>query len=78
MMPLLYGDKNILRFDLRDRWAPYLVTYLREAYDRGYPLIRPFPLEFSREKDLDPQPGVFMLGDEVLLAPVVAPGPRRS
>jgi hypothetical protein len=78
MMPLLYGDKNILHFDLRDRWAPYLVTYLREAYDRGYPLIRPFPLEFSRDKDLDPQPGVFMLGDEVLLAPVVAPGPRRE
>jgi hypothetical protein len=78
MLPLLYGDRNILHFDMRDRWAPYLVTYLREAYDRGYPLIRPLPVEFSRDKDLDPQPGVFMLGDEVLLAPVVAPGPRRE
>jgi alpha-glucosidase (family GH31 glycosyl hydrolase) len=78
MLPLIYGDRNILHFDMRDRWAPYLATYLREAYDRGYPLIRPFPVEFSREKDLDPQPGIFMLGDEVLLAPVVAPGPRRE
>ena len=78
MLPLLYGDKNILHFDMRDRWGPYLITYLREAYDRGYPLIRPFPVEFSRDKELDPQPGVFMLGDEVLLAPVVAPGPRRE
>ena len=77
-LPLLYGDKNILHFDMRERWAPYLSTYLREAYDRGYPLIRPFPVEFSRDKDLAPQPGVFMLGDEVLLAPVVAPGPRRE
>ncbi len=78
MLPLLYGDRNILRFPMRDQWTPYLATYLREAYDRGYPLIRPYPFEFSRDKDLDPQPGVFMLGDEVLLAPVFAPGPRRE
>jgi hypothetical protein len=58
-------------------WTPYWDTYFREAYDRGYPLIRPFPFEFSRDKTLDPQPDVFMLGDEVLLAPVVAPGVRR-
>lgn len=78
MLPLLYGDRNILHFDMRERWTPYLVTYLREAYDRGYPLIRPFPVEFSHDKNLDPQPGVFMLGDEVLLAPMVAAGPRRE
>jgi alpha-glucosidase (family GH31 glycosyl hydrolase) len=35
------------------------------------------PVQFSRDKNLDPQEGVFMLGDEVLLAPVVAPGGRR-
>jgi len=34
-------------------------------------------VEFSRDKNLDPQPDVFMLGDEVLLAPVVAAGSRR-
>lgn len=78
LLPLIYGDRNILRFDARDRWAPYLATYLREAYDRGYPLIRPLPMEFSRDRNVDPQPDVFMLGDEVLLAPVVAPGPRRA
>jgi len=78
MLPLIYGDRNILHFDTRERWVPYLATYLREAYDRGYPLIRPLPVEFSRDKNLDPQPGVFMLGDEVLLAPVVAVGPRRE
>jgi alpha-glucosidase (family GH31 glycosyl hydrolase) len=77
MLPLLYGDANGIRLEAREAWTPYLITYLREAYDRGYPLIRPFPVQFSRDKSLDPQPGVFMLGDEVLLAPVVAPGSRR-
>jgi alpha-glucosidase (family GH31 glycosyl hydrolase) len=77
MLPLLYGDANV-HLDIRAAWTPYLVTYLREAYDRGYPLIRPLPVQFSRDKNLDPQPDVFMLGDEVLLAPVVAPGSRRT
>ncbi len=58
----------------RKMWTPYLVTYLREAYDRGYPLIRPLPMEFSRDKDMDRQNDVFMLGDEVLMAPVVGSG----
>jgi len=78
VLPLISGDTHAMRRETRERWTPYLATYLREAYDRGYPLIRPFPMQFSRDKDLDPQPGVFMLGDEVLLAPVVAPGERRS
>ena len=77
MVPLIYGDAGLISNDTREAWTPYLVTYLREAYDQGYPLIRPLPFEFSRTK-LDPQPTVFMLGDEVLLAPVVAPGVRRS
>ena len=76
MMPLLYGNSS--HMETREAWAPYLTTYLREAYDRGYPLIRPLPFEFSRDKNLDAQPDVFMLGDEVLLAPVVAPGEHRS
>ena len=76
MLPLLYGEAN-MHLVTRDTWTPYLITYLREAYDRGYPLIRPLPVQFSRDKNLDPQPDVFMLGDEVLLAPVVAPGAHR-
>ncbi len=77
MLPLLHGDASHIHADLRATWTPYLITYLREAYDRGYPLIRPFPMQFAHDKGLDPQPGVFMLGDEILLAPVVAPGSRR-
>jgi hypothetical protein len=77
ILPLLYGDSSYLNVNVRAAWTPYLVTYLREAYDRGYPLIRPLPVEFSRDK-MQPQPDVFMLGDEILLAPMVAPGARRT
>jgi hypothetical protein len=61
----------------RDAWKPYLITYLREAHDRGYPLIRPLVMEFSRDPNADRQADVFMLGDELLLAPVLGPGGRR-
>ena len=72
MLPLLYGDANGIDLAARERWKPYLITYLREAYDRGYPLIRPLPMQFSRDENSTRNPDVFMLGDEVLLAPVVA------
>jgi hypothetical protein len=77
ILPLLSGDWQVVA-PARDRWQPYLATYLREAYDRGYPVIRPLSFEFSRDKDIDPQPGVFMLGDEVLMAPVVVSGSHRT
>jgi hypothetical protein len=35
-------------------------------------------VEFSRDKNPGPQTDVFMMGDEVLLAPVVAPGSHRA
>ncbi len=61
----------------RDTWKPYFVTYLREAHDRGLPLIRPLPMQFSRDSNSDLQADLFMLGDEVLVAPVLDPGLRR-
>lgn len=79
VLPLVYrssGEGGIARA-ARDMWRPYLITYLREAHDRGFPLIRPFPLEFSKDANSDQQADVFMLGDEVLTAPVVGPGLLR-
>lgn len=79
MLPILYRSSGEGGVDTATRkmWTPYLVTYLREAYDRGFPLIRPLPMEFSRDADSDRQNDVFMLGDEVLLAPVEGPGDKR-
>jgi alpha-glucosidase (family GH31 glycosyl hydrolase) len=78
MFPLVYRTSGEGGIDpaTRAEWTPYLLTYLREAYDRGYPLIRPLPMQFSRDENA--QSDVFMLGDEVLLAPVVEAGERRK
>lgn len=79
MLPIIYraaGESGV-DAQVRAKWRPYLITYLREAYDRGYPLIRPLPMQFSRDANSDRQSDVFMLGDEVLLAPVVSPGNKR-
>lgn len=79
MLPLVYRGAGEGGVDVatRARWTPYLTTYLREAFDRGYPLIRPLAMQFSKDAGSDRQADVFMLGDEMLLAPVLAPGTRR-
>jgi hypothetical protein len=78
VFPIVYRSSGEGGLDAATRaeWTPYLITYLREAYDRGYPLIRPLPMQFSRDENA--QADVFMLGDEVLLAPVVEAGTRRK
>ncbi len=80
MLPIVYRAAGEGGVDPHARymWKPYLMTYLREAYDRGYPLIRPLPIQFSRDANSEKQSDVFMLGDELLLAPVVAPGTKRA
>lgn len=80
LFPIIYrsAGEGGVNAAVRAEWTPYLLTYLREAYDRGYPLIRPLPMQFSRDADSDRQTDVFMLGDEVLLAPVLDAGARRK
>lgn len=77
MLPIVYRSAGESGMDAQQRakWRPYLITYLREAYDRGYPLIRPLPMQFWR--DAADQADLFMLGDEVLLAPMIEPGAKR-
>jgi Glycosyl hydrolases family 31 len=78
LLPIVFRSSGEGGIDAATRlkWRPYLITYLREAYDRGYPLIRPLPMQFSKDTNSDKQSDVFMLGDEVLLAP--ASGPKRA
>jgi hypothetical protein len=79
ILPLIYRSSGEGGIDpaTRQSWTPYLITYMREAYDRGFPLVRPLPMQFSRDANSDRQADLFMLGDEVLLAPVLGPGGKR-
>lgn len=71
ILPLLYDSRNARpAVPGRAAFVPYLLTYLREAYDRGYPMIHPRVFQFSRDPESARDPDWFMVGDEILVAPV--------
>lgn len=64
-MPVMLGEDSALRRSLQ----PYLVSYLQEVKDRGYPVLRPLPLQYPGDLEAGSDANAFMLGDELLLAP---------
>jgi len=81
VLPLIFSSKpGVAAPDarVRDSLRPYLRTYLREAHDRGFPLIHPYAMQFPKDAGSDQQMDSFLLGDELLVAPVLGPGNRRT
>ncbi len=64
--------------EMRKRMTPYLVCYAQEARENGYPMVRPLAVQFPTDPETWKITDQFMLGDEVLVAPVLAAGGRRS
>jgi alpha-D-xyloside xylohydrolase len=59
---------------LRERLRPYVMDQMRIAHDTGLPVMRPLFLEFPADPvswDVDDQ---FLLGSDILVAPVVTEG----
>lgn len=73
--PLLYSAKA---GPLRAALYPYLVTYLQEAHDRGYPVIRPLPFQFPADLEGAKRTDEFLIGDELLVAPLCGGATKRS
>lgn len=61
-------------FDLRARLMPYLYTCVRACYERTLPLLRPMYVVAPREERAYRVPGQYMLGDDLLAAPIVSAG----
>jgi hypothetical protein len=81
LLPILYSPDGIASTSVvanRRRWTPYLIAYLREAYDRGFPLIRPLLMQFPRDSALREIADVIMIGDELLIAPPCDDSGKRS
>jgi hypothetical protein len=55
-----------------ERFIPFLLTYTEEARDRGLPVIRPLPLQYPRDGEAHRYTDEFMLGDELLVAPILS------
>jgi hypothetical protein len=59
---------------LRGTLVPFLYTLAREANDTGLPMARGMYLRWPKSADAYAHDRQYMLGDELLVAPVAAPG----
>ena len=73
------GEIASLFLRLRESLVPYLYTLARQAYDTGLPLARAMYLGWPRLGAAYRFDRQYMLGDELLVAPVASPGdPARK
>lgn len=64
--------------EMRERLTPFLLAYAQEAREQGLPFIRPLAMQFPNDTQGVSETDEFMLGDELLIAPVCAPEGRRT
>jgi len=62
-LPLVFGPARAPR----ERFMPYLYTYLQEARDRGLPVFRPLAMQYANDGEAARHPDTFMIGDEILI-----------
>jgi alpha-glucosidase (family GH31 glycosyl hydrolase) len=61
---------------LRERLVPYLAAEGRKAIESGKPLMRPLCFEVDGDERIWEHPDQYLLGDDLLVAPVTAEGAR--
>jgi hypothetical protein len=62
----------------REKLQAYFDVYAEEARDRGLPLIRALPMQFLKDAEAAKVNDEFMLGDELLVAPLLGEEHSRS
>ncbi len=76
--PWLFGEEAeaICKSAIEGKYRlfPYIYTYAREAYDKGWPLIRALVLEYPNDLEVVNLNSQFLFGEELLVAPVVEEG----
>ncbi len=77
LMPVVYAPDGMREFEMpRNRLKPFLLSYTKEARDRGYPVVRPLVIDYPDDPAAD-RTDEFLLGDEILVAPADKPGSDR-
>jgi hypothetical protein len=74
---LIFGNTSNIE-DLRKRLKTFFATYELEVRDRGFPILHPLPFQFPSDARGDRHGDQFMVGDELLAAPIYTPSGRRS
>jgi alpha-glucosidase (family GH31 glycosyl hydrolase) len=69
------AEANFRKYsELRYRLLPYYLSLAWEAYQTGLPLLRPLVLEFQDDARLAGTEDQVMLGEHLMVCPVVEPG----
>jgi alpha-glucosidase (family GH31 glycosyl hydrolase) len=77
--PIVIGSRpDQMRATMRGELDAYFATYAEEARERGLPLIRALPMQFPKDAEAAKVGDEFMLGDELLVAPIYAAQNSRS
>lgn len=80
--PWVFGKKALEVFKhyakLRYRMIPYLYTVSYIASKTGHPVLRPMLFEFPADENVYELTEQFMLGGDLLIAPVLEKGKRRK
>ncbi len=70
-------DINRKYIELRYRFLPYLYDLFYEGQTTGLPIMRPLVLEFPNDREVRNLNSEFMVGDKLLVAPVLEQGATR-
>lgn len=77
-----YGEENYEIFvkylKLREQLKPYLRECMKDAHETGLPVMRAMFLEFPNDLRCWEVDGQYMLGEELLVAPVTHKGERKK
>jgi alpha-glucosidase len=76
--PSFYQSLVRESLERRYRWLPYLYTVLEEACRTGQPFFRPLVLEYQDDPDVVSLDGQFLVGRDLLAAPVFRPGQTEA
>jgi len=63
--------------EIRQKMLPYLMALNRYAHEKGLPPMRPLFVDFSQDEQAVRVDDQFMLGPDLLIAPVVEKGARQ-
>lgn len=88
VMPLVHVTNSVLiesdKIDIQEELArfrrqftPFFVSYVPDMRGRGHPIIHPLPMQFPRDATAANLDDEFMLGDEILVAPLFSESDRR-
>src|SRR5207247_1811582 len=69
--PIVLGSRpDSMKDTIRPDLTAYFATYAEEARERGLPMIHALPMQFPKDPEAAKVNDEFMLGDELLIAPI--------